>query len=95
MIKTITPAQIQSHAGISSTGNRRIAQQGTLLSLDVTYKFDFYTRFQPGRDYRVYRYRVLIDGWEYSTGAVKSESQKVSIPIMANDTHVAVTIEIG
>lgn len=71
-----------------------IPQQGTLLSLDVTYKFDFYTRFQPGRDYRVYRYRVLIDGWEYSTGAVNSEPPKVSIPIMANDTHVPVSVVV-
>lgn len=71
-----------------------IPRQGTLLELDVTYKFDYYTRFQPGRDFRVYRYRVLIDGWEYSTGVVESEGRKASIPIMANDTHAPVSVVV-
>lgn len=81
----ITPPE-----GIGNT----IPQQGALLSLDVTYHYDYYTRFEPGRDYRVYRYRVCIDDWEYSTGVVLSEYQKVSIPIMANDTHSTVSVVV-
>lgn len=81
----VTPAE--------ETGNV-IPQRGTLLSLDVTYKFDYYTRFQPGRNFRVYSYRVLIDGWEYSTGVVESEGHKTSIPIMANDTHAPVSVVV-
>jgi hypothetical protein len=73
-----------------------IPQEGTMLSLDLTYEFDVYTRFEPGEDYRAYRYRVLIDGEIYSQGIVSrySYGKKTTIPIMANDTHSPVTVVV-
>ena len=65
-----------------------IPQEGTTLSLDITYDPDASTRFQPAEVYRRYRSHVLIDGWEYSYGL----GAQASIPIMANDTHSPVTI---
>jgi len=65
-----------------------IPQEGTTLSLDITYEPDASTRFQPATVLRPYRYHVLIDGWEYSYG-IGAQAQ---IPIMANDTHAPVTI---
>lgn len=67
-----------------------------MLSLDLTYEFDVYTRFEPGEDYRAYRYRVLIDGEIYSQGIVSrySYGKKTTIPIMANDTHSSVTVVV-
>ena len=73
-----------------------IPQEGTTLSLNLTYEFDVYTRFEPGEDYRAYRYRVLMDGEVYSQGIVDrfSSGKTASIPIMANDTHVPATIVV-
>lgn len=71
-----------------------IPQEGATLTLDLTYEFVPATKFQPGRDYKHYRYRALIDGWEYCCGAVFSEYQKAVIPIMANDTHSPVSIVV-
>ncbi|MCR5017496.1 MAG: hypothetical protein K6A64_01710 [Bacteroidales bacterium] len=71
-----------------------IPQEGTTLSLDVTYEYDYYTKFEPGYEFRVYRYHVLVNDWEYSSGVVWTENQKVSIPIMANDTHTPATIVV-
>ena len=64
-----------------------IPQEGTTLSLDITYE-DITTRFTPIEVYRRYRYYVLIDGWEYSYGF----GSQVSITIMANDTHSPVSV---
>ncbi|MBR5904900.1 MAG: hypothetical protein IKZ51_00410 [Bacteroidales bacterium] len=65
-----------------------IPQEGTTLSLDITYEPDASTRFQPATVLQPYRYHVLIDGWEYSYGL----GAQAQIPIMANDTHAPVTI---
>ena len=71
-----------------------IPQAGTVLTLDIEYKYEFYTRFEPGRDYRVYRYHVLIDGKEYSRGIVNNGNVSASIPIIANDTHSPATVVV-
>ena len=72
-----------------------IPQEGTTLSLEISYEPDLSTRFQPGEESRRYRYHVLIDGWEYSYGISFGNyqtSSRVSIPIMANDTHFPVSV---
>lgn len=71
-----------------------IPQEGTTLSVALTYRFDYYTRFEPGYDYKQYRYRVLIDGWTYGYGVVTSEYEIATIPIMANDTHLPAKIVV-
>lgn len=71
-----------------------IPQEGASLEVDLTYDFDFYTRFEPGTRYKQYRYRVLINDWEYCYGVVTSEGQKVSIPIMENDSCSPATIVV-
>ena len=71
-----------------------IPQEGTTLFLDVSYKLDVHTKFQPGSDYRFYRYHVLVNEWEYSSGILFDGSQSVSIPIMENDTHAPVSIVV-
>lgn len=63
-----------------------IPQEGTTLTLNLDYKFDYYTKFRPGEARKPYRYLVLIDGWEYCYGVTVTWGT-VSIPIMANDTH--------
>lgn len=90
MYYDIDTDEILTPEGISEV----IPKEGTTLSLDVTYKYDYYTKFEPGYEFRIYRYHVLINDWEYSSGIVWTEYQKVSIPIMANDTHSPVTIVV-
>ena len=71
-----------------------IPQEGTTLALNLTYEFVPQTKFEPGYDYKQYRYRVLIDGWEYCYGVTNEEYYDVTIPIMANDTHSPVSIVV-
>ena len=86
----VATEEISSAEGITDA----IPQAGTVLTLDIEYKYEFYTRFEPGRDYRVYRYHVLIDGNEYSRGIVNNGNVSASIPIIANDTHSPATVVV-
>lgn len=72
-----------------------IPQEGTTLAIDLTYEYVPKTKFEPGYDYRQYRYRVLINGWEYCYGVTDQDYYDyydVTIPIMANDTHSPASI---
>jgi len=64
-----------------------IPQEGTVLTLDLTHEYEYYTRFQPGREAKKYRYRVLIDGHLYCQDVLYMFDPSVSIPIMANDSY--------
>ena len=71
-----------------------IPQEGTTLAIDLTYEYVPKTKFEPGYDYKQYRYRVLIDGWEYCYGVTDQDYYDVTIPIMANDTHTPASIVV-
>jgi len=71
-----------------------IPQEGTTLALNLTYEYVPRTKFEPGEDWKQYRYRVLIDGWEYCYGVTDEDNYDVTIPIMANDSHSPASIVV-
>ena len=86
----VTADEIKVPEGISDV----IPQEGTTLTIDLTYEYVPKTKFEPGEDWKQYRYRALIDGWEYCYGVVSGEFETAVIPIMANDTHSPASIVI-
>ena len=71
-----------------------IPQEGAALEVELSYEFEYYTRFEPGRQFKQYRYRVYINDRPYCYGVTNDESQRVSIPIMENDSHTPATIVV-
>ena len=71
-----------------------IPQEGAALEVELSYEFDYYTKFEPGRQFKQYRYRVYINDRQYCYGVTADESQRVSIPIMENDSHTPATIVV-
>lgn len=86
----VVEEKLQTPEGVTDV----LPQEGATLSLDLTYEYVPQTKFEPGCDYKMYRYRVLVDGWEYCYGVTNSDYQTVTIPIMANDTHSPVSIVV-
>ena len=45
-----------------------IPQEGAALEIELTYEFEYYTKFEPGRRFKQYRYRVYINDRPYCYG---------------------------
>lgn len=71
-----------------------IPQEGAALEIELTYEFEYYTKFEPGRRFKQYRYKVYINDRPYCYGVTADESQRVTIPIMENDSHTPATIVV-
>ncbi len=71
-----------------------IPQEGASLEVELSYEFEYYTKFEPGRRFKQYRYRVYINDRPYCYGVTADESQRVTIPIMENDSHTPATIVV-
>ena len=86
----VTSSEVKPPEGIDNV----IPQVGASLEVELDYEFDFYTRFQPGQRYKQYRYRVLLNDWEYCYGVVSYEYEKVVIPIMENDSYSPASVVV-
>lgn len=82
-----------------------IPQEGTTLSLNLSYELVPFTRFQkdyPYYFYQYYRFRVFINDWQYCYRLIHEEERHdlfqgdktVSVPIMANDSHSPATVRV-
>lgn len=68
-----------------------LPQMGTTLHLKLNYMP--VTKFQPGREWKMYRYRIFIDDEPYSYGVLDDGYCEVlDIPLLANDSHEVRTI---
>lgn len=80
----VTADEIKLPKGITDV----IPQEGTALAIDLTYEYVPKTKFEPGEDWKQYRFRALVDGREYCYGVISGEIEAARIPIMANDTII-------
>ena len=48
--------EIKTPEGVTNV----IPQEGASLEVELTYEFEYYTKFEPGRRFKKYRYRVYI-----------------------------------
>ena len=68
-----------------------LPQEGTTLHLKLDY--DIATKFEPAYKWKMYRYRVLIDGELYSYGVNdRYYTETLDIPLIANDSYTVHTI---